>query len=98
MYRRMFQQFMLYKKTVRDPQAKFTNKVVDVPVVVQHQAPMTQEVLIQMLKGERAVTKDNSLLWKFHLDQIHPAPRVASQIKSQNSLENHSDLMRNTLF
>ena len=29
-------------KTVRDPQAQFTDTVVDVPVVVQHQAPMTQ--------------------------------------------------------
>ena len=59
------------KKTVKDPQTQSINKVMDIPVVqsmntvvgvlvvVQHQAPMGQEVQIQVFKGERAVTKDN---------------------------------------
>merc|ERR1712226_369472 len=31
-------------------------------------------VLIQILEGERAMTKDNNLLGKFHLNGIPPAP------------------------
>merc|ERR1712118_528155 len=38
-------------------------------------------VLIQVFEGERAMTKDNNILGKFHLDGIPPAPRGVPQIK-----------------
>merc|ERR1711896_36552 len=38
-------------------------------------------VLIQVFEGERAMTKDNNLLGKFHLDSIPPAPRGVPQIE-----------------
>merc|ERR1719345_406204 len=38
-------------------------------------------VLIQVFEGERAMTKDNNLLGKFHLDNIPPAPRGVPQIQ-----------------
>merc|ERR1712008_661618 len=38
-------------------------------------------VLIQVFEGERAMTKDNNLLGKFHLDGIPPAPRGFPQIE-----------------
>merc|ERR1719166_152383 len=38
-------------------------------------------VLIQVFEGERAMTKDNTLLGKFHLDGIPPAPRGVPQIE-----------------
>merc|ERR1711871_1815573 len=38
-------------------------------------------VLIQVFEGERAMTKDNNLLGKFHLDGIPPAPRGQPQIE-----------------
>ena len=57
------------------------NTVVDLPVVVQHQAPMVQEVQIQVFKGERAVKQGNNLQCKPHFDGISPAPRGASQIE-----------------
>jgi len=38
-------------------------------------------VLIQVFEGERAMTKDNNLLGKFHLDGIPPAPRGIPQIE-----------------
>lgn len=38
-------------------------------------------VLIQVYEGERAMTKDNNLLGKFHLDGIPPAPRGVPQIE-----------------
>merc|ERR1712085_162940 len=38
-------------------------------------------VLIQVFEGERAMTKDNNMLGKFHLDNIPPAPRGVPQIE-----------------
>eukprot|EP00929_Paragymnodinium_shiwhaense_P022182 TRINITY_DN1423_c0_g1_i4.p1 TRINITY_DN1423_c0_g1~~TRINITY_DN1423_c0_g1_i4.p1 ORF type:complete len:637 (+),score=189.85 TRINITY_DN1423_c0_g1_i4:46-1956(+) len=38
-------------------------------------------VLIQVYEGERAMTKDNNLLGKFHLDGIPPAMRGVPQIE-----------------
>merc|ERR1712178_143808 len=38
-------------------------------------------VLIQVYEGERAMTKDNSLLGKFELSGIPPAPRGVPQIE-----------------
>ena len=38
-------------------------------------------VLIQVFEGERAMTKDNNLLGKFHLDGVAPAPRGVPQIE-----------------
>jgi len=38
-------------------------------------------VLIQVLEGERPMTKDNHLLGKFNLDGIPPAPRGVPQIE-----------------
>merc|ERR1712151_14680 len=37
--------------------------------------------LIQVYEGERAMTKDNNMLGKFHLDGIPPAPRGVPQIE-----------------
>ena len=38
-------------------------------------------VLIQVYEGERAMTRDNNLLGKFHLDGIPPMPRGVPQIE-----------------
>jgi len=38
-------------------------------------------VLIQVFEGERAMTKDNNQLGKFHLDGIPPAPRGVPQVE-----------------
>merc|ERR1711877_67548 len=38
-------------------------------------------VLIQVFEGERAMTKDNNMGGKFHLDGIPPAPRGVPQIE-----------------
>merc|ERR1712167_210256 len=54
-------------------------------------------VLIQVFEGERAMTKDNNLLGKFHLDGIPPAPRGVPKIEAKNGLENYCFTMRNTL-
>lgn len=40
-----------------------------------------QGVLIQVYKGERAMTKDNNLLGKFELTGIPPAPRGVPQVE-----------------
>ena len=87
------------QKTIRDPQAHFNNTVTDIPVVqsmnkvvdvlvaVQHQAPMVQEVQIQVFNGECAVTKDNNLQCKFHCDGTSRAPRGASQIEVTSGID-----------
>ena len=80
------------QKNVRDPQAQFTDTVVDVPVVVQHQAPMTQEVQIQVFKGERTVTKEHNLLCILHFDEIPLAPRGAPQIEATFDIDGNEDL------
>merc|ERR1711966_75314 len=36
---------------------------------------------IQVYEGERAMTKDNNLLGRFHLEGIAPAPRGVPQIE-----------------
>merc|ERR1711884_449092 len=38
-------------------------------------------VLIQVFEGERAMTTDNNLMGKFHLDGIPPAPRGVPQVE-----------------
>ena len=38
-------------------------------------------MLIQVYEGERAKTKDNNMLGKFHLDGVPPAPRCIPQIE-----------------
>jgi len=38
-------------------------------------------VLIQVVEGERSMTRDNNLLGKFHLDGIPPMPRGVPQIE-----------------
>merc|ERR1711884_336645 len=38
-------------------------------------------VLIQVFEGERAMTKDNNVMGKFHLDGIPPAPRGVPQVE-----------------
>merc|ERR1711865_287541 len=43
-------------------------------------------VLIQVFEGERAITKDNNMLGKFHLDNIPPAPRGVPQIEANGIL------------
>merc|ERR1711948_4570 len=44
-------------------------------------------VLIQVFEGERAMTKDNNLLGKFHLDGIPPAPRGVPQIEITHGID-----------
>merc|ERR1712176_528352 len=44
-------------------------------------------VLIQVFEGERAMTKDNNLLGKFHPDGIPPAPRGVPQIEVTFDIE-----------
>ena len=51
-------------------------QIVDMPVVVQHQAPMIQDVLIQVFEDERAGTKDKNFISEFHFDEIPLAPQI----------------------
>merc|ERR1712182_16873 len=50
-------------------------------------------VLIQVFEGERAMTKDNNLLGKFHLDGIPPAPRGVPQIEVTFDIDANGILM-----
>ena len=57
-----------------------------IAVATENDAEMMYEVnqlgvLIQVYKGEHAVTQDSNLLCKFHFDGISPAPRGAPQIE-----------------
>ena len=45
-------------------------------------------VLIQVIEGERAMTKDNNLLGKFHHDGIPPAPRGVPQTAIAKGIPN----------
>merc|ERR1740125_60494 len=49
-------------------------------------------VLIQVFEGERAMTKDNNLLGKFHLDGIPPAPRGQPQVEVTFDVDENSIL------
>jgi len=58
-------------------------------------------VLIQVFEGERALTKDNTLLGKFQLDDIPPMPRGVPQIEvafdiDANGILNVSALEKST--
>ena len=53
---------------------------------------MVHEVQIQVLKGERAVTKDNNIQCKPHFDGISPAPRGASQIEVISGIDANDGL------
>ena len=46
-------------------------------------------VLIQVFEGERAMTKDNTLLGKFHLDGIPPALRGVAQVSKRSAMPYH---------
>merc|ERR1711906_3112 len=54
-------------------------------------------VLIQVFEGERAMTKDNNLLGKFHLDGIPPAPRGVPQIEVTFDIDANGMLNVNAL-
>ena len=47
-------------------------------------------VLIQAFKGERAMTENNNLLGKFHLDGIPSAPRGVPQVEIDFTDMRHS--------
>ena len=49
-------------------------------------------VLIQVFEGERAMTRDNNLLGKFHLDGIPPMPRGTPQIEVTFDIDANSIL------
>ena len=80
------------QKTVECSQVQLLDKIADVPVAVQHQAPMAQEVQIQVFKGDRAVTMDNNLQCKLHFNGISPAPRGASQIEVTSGIDANEGL------
>ncbi|KAH9495986.1 hypothetical protein Btru_012356 [Bulinus truncatus] len=49
---------------------------------------------IQVYEGERAMTKDNNLLGKFHLTGIPPAPRGVPQIENERGRLSQADIDR----
>ena len=54
-------------------------------------------VLIQVVKGERARTENNDLLGKFHLDRIPPAPRGMPQVEVIFDIDAHRNRFANEL-
>jgi heat shock 70kDa protein 1/2/6/8 len=55
-------------------------------------------VLIQVFEGERARTKDNSMLGKFELSGIPPAPRGVPQIDVTFDLDANGPLLSSRSF
>ena len=45
--------------------------------------------VIQVFEGERAMTKDNNLLGKFHLDGISPALGGVPQVSKRSAMPYH---------
>ena len=54
-------------------------------------------VLIQVFQREHAMTEDNNLLGKFHLDVIPPAPRGVPQVEVTFDIDAHRNRFANEL-